>query len=119
MKSRLLIIVLSLWLCGSGAAHDEPQDNSWWWSNAWWQDGILEVPEGWTYAPDILQFYEAESDIEQELWIMFLKHRMRTFQGVFHSNPDYTHWYGWAAMKESLRHIKDEAARLRAEAAAE
>ena len=84
-----------------------------------YDEGILEVPEGWAYAPDILQFYEAESSIEQELWIMFLKHRMRAFQGVFHSNPDYTHWYGWAAMKESLRKIEDEAASLRAEAAAQ
>ena len=80
-------------------------------------NGLLTVPEGWTFAPDILQFYEAESSVEQELWVMFMEYRMRAFQGAFHSNPDYMHWYGWAAMKESLQKIKDEAAGLRADAA--
>ena len=80
-------------------------------------DGLLEAPEEWKYTPDILQFYEAESSIEQELWVMFLEYRMRAFQGAFHANPDYMHWYGWAPMNESLQKIKDEAASLRAEAA--
>jgi len=62
MKSRLLIIVLSLCLCGSGAAHDEPQDNSWWWSNAWWQDGILEVPDN--YAVDASWTSYQSGDVE-------------------------------------------------------
>ncbi len=78
-----------------------------------YDEGLLEKPAGWTFAPDLLQFYEAKSAIEQELWIMFLEHRMRTFQGAFHMNPDYMHWYGWAPMKESLAQIKDEASRMR------
>jgi hydroxylamine dehydrogenase len=81
-------------------------------------DGILKKPAQWKYAPDILQFYEAPSNIEQELYVMFLEYRMRAFQGAFHANPDYMHWYGWAAMKQSLRAIEDEAASLRAQAAA-
>ncbi len=82
---------------------------------ALYDDGILKKPEGWSFAPDLLQFYEAPTSIEQDLYMMFLKYRMRTFQGAFHINPDYMHWYGWAMMKESLRKIKDEAERLRAE----
>jgi hypothetical protein len=80
-----------------------------------YDDGILEVPEGWDFAPDLLQFFEAKSTIEQELWVMFLEHRQRTFQGAFHMNPDYLNWYGWAEMKNSLTRIKDEAASLRGE----
>ncbi|MFZ2411705.1 MAG: multiheme c-type cytochrome, partial [Candidatus Methanoperedens sp.] len=83
-----------------------------------YDDGLLRKPEGWKYAPDILQFYEAKSDVEEELYVMFMEYRMRAFQGAFHSNPDYMHWYGWAAMKESLQKIKDGAGRMRAEAAA-
>ncbi|MBS1253001.1 MAG: Hydrazine dehydrogenase [Anaerolineales bacterium] len=86
---------------------------------ALYDEGLLTVPEGWKYAPDLLQFYEAQSSIEQELWVMFLEYRNRAFQGAFHANPDYMHWYGWAAMKEGLQRVKDEAARIRAEAAAE
>ena len=43
---------------------------------------------------------------------MFMEYRMRAFQGAFHFNPDYMHWYGWAPLKESLQKIKDEAASL-------
>jgi hypothetical protein len=38
---------------------------------------------------------------------MFKGHRMRTFQGTFHANPDYAYWYGWSEMKRDLTHIKD------------
>jgi hypothetical protein len=69
-------------------------------------------------GPDLLQFYEAKSSIEQDLYVMFMEYRMRAFQGAFHMNPDYMHWYGWAPMKETLQTIKDEAVKLRAEFAA-
>ncbi|MFQ5444526.1 MAG: multiheme c-type cytochrome, partial [Nitrospinales bacterium] len=78
-----------------------------------YKDGLLKTPAGWGFAPDLLQFYEAKSSIEQELYVMFMEYRMRAFQGAFHFNPDYMHWYGWAPMKESLQRIKDEAAALR------
>ena len=80
-------------------------------------DGILQKPADWTFAPDLLEFYEAKSTVEQDLYVMFMEYRMRTFQGAFHINPDYMHWYGWAPMKETLQKIKDEAAILRTEKA--
>jgi len=79
-----------------------------------YEGGILTRPEGWGTAPDLLQFYDTMYPIEQVLWVMFLEHRMRTFQGAFHMNPDYTHWYGWAEMKRDLAEIKAEAAAMRA-----
>jgi hypothetical protein len=81
-----------------------------------YDDGYLQKPEGWNFAPDLLQFYEAKTPIEQKLYTMFLEYRMRTFQGSYHLNPDYAHWYGWAQMKETLTEIKDEAARIKKEA---
>jgi len=78
-----------------------------------YDDKVLKKPDGWTYAPDILQFYEAKSDIEQELYVMFMEYRMRAIQGAFHFNPDYMHWYGWARLKKSLQQIKSESAKLR------
>jgi hypothetical protein len=44
---------------------------------------------------------------------MHLKHRMRTFQGAFHANPDYALWYGWSEMVRDLQHIKEEAKEMR------
>jgi hydroxylamine dehydrogenase len=78
-----------------------------------YKDGVLKMPAGWSFGPDLLQFYEAKSSIEQELYVMFMEYRMRAFQGAFHFNPDYMHWYGWAPLKESLQRIKDEAVSLR------
>ena len=49
---------------------------------------------------------------------MHLKHRMRAFQGTFHSNPDYALWYGWSELQQSLVEIREKAAHLRAQAAA-
>ena len=82
-----------------------------------YRDGTLKKPADWTFAPDLLQFYEAKSAIEQDLYVMFLEYRMRAFEGAFHMNPDYMHWYGWAPMKETLQKMKDEAGTLRAEKA--
>jgi len=42
-----------------------------------------------------------------------MKHRMRTYQGVFHANPDYAYWYGWAPMTKALDEIKEMAEHLR------
>jgi len=56
--------------------------------------------------------------IEGRLFLMFLEHRMRAFQGTFHPNPDYALWYGWSAMQRDLAEIKERAAELRAKAGA-
>ena len=80
-----------------------------------YKDNVLKKPADWTMAPDLLQFYEAKSSVEQDLYVMFMEYLMRAFEGAFHMNPDYMHWYGWAPMKETLQKIKDEATKLRAE----
>jgi uncharacterized CHY-type Zn-finger protein len=81
-----------------------------------YQDGLLEKPDNYAYAfPDLLTFHDAPTPIEQKLFVMFLKHRMRTFQGTFHMNPDYALWYGWAEMTQDLSEIKQLAQELRSE----
>ena len=72
-------------------------------------------PEGYAYAfPDLLTFHDAPTPIEQRLFEMHLKHRMRAFQGVFHANPDYALWYGWSEMVRDLTEIEEMAASMRA-----
>jgi len=79
-----------------------------------YKDGILKKPESYAYAyPDLLTFHDAPTVIEQKLFVMFLKYRMRTFQGIFHANPDYALWYGWSEMKRDLAEIKEMAEELR------
>ena len=80
-----------------------------------YRDGILAKPAGYAFAyPDLLAFHDAPTPIEQTLFVMFLEHRMRTFQGTFHANPDYALWYGWSEMQRSLTEIKHLAEELRA-----
>ncbi|MBI5683335.1 MAG: cytochrome C [Deltaproteobacteria bacterium] len=80
-----------------------------------YKDGLLPRPKDYPAHVDLLRFYEVQSGIEQKLYFMFLEHRMRAFQGGFHANPDYMHWYGWAEMKRDLAEIREEAKKLRTE----
>ena len=75
-----------------------------------YKDGVLEKPESYAADfPDLLTFHDAPTVIEQILFEMHLKHRMRAFQGVFHANPDYSLWYGWSEMKRDLTEINSQA----------
>ena len=79
-----------------------------------YKDGIIPKSKNYAYAfPDLLTFHDAPTVIEQKLFKMFLEHRMRTFQGAFHNNPDYALWYGWSAMQQDLTEIKERAKQLR------
>ena len=79
-----------------------------------YKDGILRKPMKYIHASaDLLTFHNAPTVIEQKLFVMFLEHRMRTFQGTFHSNPDYAFWYGWSSMNRDLTEIKELATDMR------
>lgn len=81
-----------------------------------YKDRILTQPKSYASPfPDLLTFHDAPTSIEQKLFVMYLEHRMRTFQGTFHASPDYALWYGWSEMQRDLTDIKEEAARLRKE----
>jgi hydroxylamine dehydrogenase len=81
---------------------------------ALYKDGVVKKPKNYAYNfPDLLTFHDAPTEVEQELFVMFLEHRMRTFQGTFHANPDYALWYGWSEMQRSLTKIKNLAVDIR------
>jgi hypothetical protein len=79
-----------------------------------YQDGSLKKPAAYAAAfPDLLTFHDAPTAIEQKLFVMFLEHRMRAFQGTFHASPDYALWYGWSELQRDLTEIREMAAELR------
>jgi len=79
-----------------------------------YKDGVLQKPKSYPYAfPDLLTFHDAPTVIEQKLFVMYLEHRMRTFQGTFHANPDYALWYGWSEMQRDLTEIRTMAQEMR------
>ena len=79
-----------------------------------YQDGILAKPSNYSYPfPNLLTFHDAPTVVEQKLFVMYLEHRMRTFQGTFHASPDYALWYGWSEMQRDLTEIKELAQQMR------
>jgi hydroxylamine dehydrogenase len=81
---------------------------------ALYQDGVLPRPKTYAAAfPDLLTFHDAPTVIEQKLFVMFLEHRMRAFQGSFHASDDYAMWYGWSELQRDLTEIRELAADLR------
>lgn len=97
---------------------------------ALYKDGIIEKPADYPFNyPFLLTFmhtggaegnedFDKLSYIEQVLCQMFMKHRMRTYQGFFHFSPDYAYWYGWNEMTKDLGEIKELARTMRATHAA-
>ena len=82
-----------------------------------YKDAILPKPKNYAYPfPDLLTFHDAPTVIEQKLFVMFLEHRMRAFQGAFHINPDYALWYDWSEMQRDLTEIKEMAEEMREKA---
>ena len=92
---------------------------------ALYTDGIVEKPADYAFAyPDLLYFMQTGgaagarklevSHIDQLLFQMYMKHRMRTYQAFFHVNPDYAYWYGWAMLTKDLGEIKELAKTMRA-----
>jgi hydroxylamine dehydrogenase len=81
---------------------------------ALYREGVLPKPQNYTYAfPNLLTFHDAPTVIEQKLFVMYLEHRMRTFQGTFHASPDYALWYGWSEMQRDLTEISELAVQMR------
>ena len=79
-----------------------------------YKDGVLPQPKNYNYAfPNLLTFHDAPTVVEQKLFVMYLEHRMRTFQGTFHGSPDYALWYGWSEMQRDLTEIKELAEQMR------
>jgi hypothetical protein len=86
-----------------------------------YKEGIIHKPGEYPFAyPDFWYFmrtggesFDQMSHIDQLLFEMYMKHRMRVYQGCFHLNPDYAYWYGWAMMTKDLSAIEDLAQTLR------
>ena len=93
---------------------------------ALYKDGLITKPADYPFNyPFLLTFMEtggAEgrkdfnkiSYVDQVLLQMYMKHRMRAYQGFFHVNPDYAYWYGYSEMTKDLGEIKELAKTMRA-----
>ncbi len=83
-----------------------------------YRDGVIKMSTNQATFPypDLLTFYEVNTPIEEKLYEMFMDYRMKTYQAAFHIMPDYTTWYGYAKMKETLVEMKALARDMRSKA---
>ena len=79
-----------------------------------YKDGVIKKRKDYPAYPDLLTFYDVNTKVEQILYEMFMDQRMKTFQGAFHVNYDYSTWYGYAKMKKDLVEIRELAKEMRA-----
>ena len=79
-----------------------------------YREGLLKRSSDQAFDyPNVLRFHDSPTVVEQKLFVMFLEHRMRAFQGTFHNSPDYALWYGWSEMRRDLAEIRALAAEMR------
>ena len=64
MCLKCLVVVMIAFLPGFGiaAAETSPGDNGWWWDEAWWNEGRIEVPDN--YAVDTTWTSYQSGDVE-------------------------------------------------------
>jgi hypothetical protein len=79
-----------------------------------YKDNLISRPREAVGAyPDLLTIHDATTRVEQRLFTMFHEHRMRTFQGAFHSNADAALWSGWTELRRDLTEIRAQEGELR------
>jgi glyoxylase-like metal-dependent hydrolase (beta-lactamase superfamily II)/dienelactone hydrolase len=59
-NTLLIVCLLALRVAG---AHDEPQDNSGWWDSAWWEEGLIPVPENHAIITEWTSYASGELDV--------------------------------------------------------
>ena len=62
LKQSFIIFIANLLACGIASADAAPVDNTWWWDDAWWDEGQLEVPDN--YAIEISWTRYQSGDVE-------------------------------------------------------
>ena len=66
MYYRIRTLIISstlLFVTGNTLAQDVMHDNSWWWSNAWWNDGKIEVPTNYDVETTWIEYTSGDVDV--------------------------------------------------------
>ncbi len=64
MRNRITISLFFLCLAAMPArAHEDRPDNSWWWNDAWWNEGKLEVPANYEVATQWIGYKGEHADV--------------------------------------------------------
>jgi hydroxylamine dehydrogenase len=76
----------------------------------------IELPEAAAQHSPTSLYYDV-TPVEREYFDMFFFSALKSYKGAFHMSPDYAWWYGYADVLGHLATIREDAERLRSEAA--
>ena len=60
---RLLLLAAAIAVPLCVSAHEEKTDNSWWWDNAWWNEGKLEAPKTYEVETRWIDYKNGEIEV--------------------------------------------------------
>jgi len=66
MNHKILMLIISssfFLMAGNTFAQDVNHDNSWWWSDAWWNDGKIEVPTNYDVKTTWIEYTSDDVDV--------------------------------------------------------
>ena len=65
MKNLILVLILSSFssYAVNALAKDAKQDNSWWWSDDWWNDGKIEMPTNYEVKTTWIEYQSDDIDV--------------------------------------------------------
>jgi carboxymethylenebutenolidase len=59
-----MLVLASLLLCAASVmAHEEKADNSWWWNDAWWNEGKIEVPGNYDIETTMISYQSGDVEV--------------------------------------------------------
>ena len=66
-RKSLLVLTALLFTASVVWAHDEKVDNSWWWDDAWWNEGKIEVPANFDIEETWVTYQSGDIDVSAML----------------------------------------------------
>jgi dienelactone hydrolase/glyoxylase-like metal-dependent hydrolase (beta-lactamase superfamily II) len=63
LKQFFIIFIANLLACGIASADAAPVDNTWWWGDAWWDEGQLEVPDNYAIETSWTRYQSGDVEV--------------------------------------------------------
>ncbi|HBE92984.1 MAG TPA: dienelactone hydrolase, partial [Gammaproteobacteria bacterium] len=63
LKHPFSIFLASLLACSSATADTASGGNYWWWDDAWWDEGLLEVPDNYAIETSWTSYHSGDVEV--------------------------------------------------------
>lgn len=63
-KFRLIVFIVISIAVNQVTAQSADEDNSWWWDNGWWNDGLIETPENYAIKSSWTSYMSGDIEVQ-------------------------------------------------------